>query len=111
MGCVYLIVVRLRTAYYPSPRVMKKLSGYREESPADGSVFVAPVMEDKWNVYLFGYRLYFIRSFDGRLVFQVKGKFSIINLDRQIIRFGVDADPRRCCRLTRSLKFGKFRKK
>ncbi len=60
----------------------------REESPADGPVFVAKVMEDKWNVYLFEHHLYFVRSLDGRLVFRAKEEFS----KSEVVVSGIEAD-------------------
>ncbi len=60
----------------------------REESPADGPVFVAKAMEDKWNVYLFEQHLYFVRSLDGRLVFRAKGEFS----ESEVVVSGIEVD-------------------
>ncbi|MEK8033703.1 hypothetical protein AACH06_23015 [Ideonella sp. DXS29W] len=38
---------------------------------ADGPLRKAEVMEDKWDIYLYGQRIYFCRSWTGRLVFVV----------------------------------------
>ncbi len=43
------------------------LSYRAAEDMADGSIFVAEKMEDKWDIYLFSGHLYFARSWTGRL--------------------------------------------
>lgn len=60
----------------------------REAPPADGPVFVAKAMEDKWNVYWFEHYLYFVRSLDGRLVFRAKSNFS----KSDVVVSGIEVD-------------------
>lgn len=42
----------------------------------DGPLFIAAVMEDKWNIYLYAGDLYFARSWTGDLVFRAKIGFN-----------------------------------
>lgn len=42
----------------------------------DGPLFIAEVMEDKWNIYLFNGYLYFARSWTGDLVFRARISFN-----------------------------------
>ena len=41
----------------------------------DGPLFVAEVMEDKWDIYLYDGYLYFTRSWTGELVFKARVEF------------------------------------
>ena len=43
-----------------------------EDETADGPLFVAQEMEDKWDIYLYGGYLYLARSWTGTLVFRAK---------------------------------------
>lgn len=50
---------------------------YRYEGESqDGPVFVAEVMEDKWDIYLYDGYLYFTRSWTGELVFKARVEFT-----------------------------------
>lgn len=47
-----------------------------QEDTQDGPLFVAEVMEDKWDIYMFDGYLYFSRSWTGGLVFRTKIEFT-----------------------------------
>lgn len=50
-------------------RVPCRLQYPNSEAPAEGPAFLAAVMEDKWNVYRLDDALYFVRSWNGQLVY------------------------------------------
>lgn len=54
----------------------------------DGPLFIAEVMEDKWDIYLYNSHLYFARSWTGDLVFRAKMDFNEL---KAIITF-IDAN-------------------
>lgn len=45
------------------------------EEPADGPLFKAEVMEDKWDIYLYDQTLYFVRSWTDQLEYRARVEF------------------------------------
>ena len=40
-----------------------------QDEPQEGTLYKAQVMEDKWDIYLYGLCIYFVRSWTGNLVY------------------------------------------
>jgi hypothetical protein len=61
---------------------------YPQGASADGPLFVAEKMEDKWDIYLYDNHIYFARSWTGQLIFRAAIEF---NADETVIT-AIDAD-------------------